>query len=865
MIGDTISHYKIEEKLGAGGMGVVYKARDVLLDRFVALKFLPAQVGGNGEEKQRFILEAKTASSLDHTNICTIYEIDQTVDGQMFIAMAYYDGETLKEKIARGVLTTNAAIDLAMQIAQGLARAHKAGIIHRDIKPENIIVTKEGAAKIVDFGLAKLASSTKITESDTTMGTLAYMSPELLHGENSDHRADIWSLGVVLYEMLTGRLPFHGEPNAAMSLAYAILNHEPEPLARYKAGLSAEMQRIMDKALDKDPETRFQSADEFLADLKRERKTTSQKINLIPSVPKIKKRTKLSWLLALPAAVLAAWAVYQFSTKPVPPDPAMHKQVTFVGDAALPAISPDGQFIAYVVGKSGEQRVMVQDLLSGKVLEVYPATTRIGSLLWSSDGAELMFWIMAVDSIFKTVIVPRLGGPARTLMAAGDLSWSPDRRRIASLNWYTKKIFLTTVGTEHTSAIDVAGDFIWMHELEWSPAGDRLLFLTEDGDGQYTIWTIKVDGSQQQPVISDSVMLPSPRWSAASDAIYFLRWNGQTKDLMKINIDRASGKAVRGPRVLHSGLQAGNYFTISKDNRRMLYTRESMASNLWLVQLDRSQKTTSLKTTKLTTSTSSLGPARISPDGQWLAFSMGDPSVSNLFVIPLAGGAAQQLTFLSSFNTSAVWSPDGNEIAFGSNQNGKFRVWKIPARGGTPQPFAQSELSSNSIGLSWAPGKHILYQRPGNRNFHFINPQTGEETPLLRHPELGWTFIPRYSPDGSQVVLFWNRKGTREDGLWVLSLADSSQTLIYRGSLLPIEWSADGRWIFAWDPNHKPFEIRMIPVHGGPAKTLVTLPFENISPDNGIAMTPNSRQIVCTVVASQSDIWVMETFDPEIK
>ncbi|MCI0559585.1 MAG: serine/threonine protein kinase, partial [Nitrososphaera sp.] len=211
MIGQTISHYKILEKLGGGGMGVVYKAQDLKLDRFVALKFLPPHLSADEDEKKRFIHEAKAASALDHPNICAIYEIDETEDGQMFIAMAYYEGETLKKKIERGPLPIDQTIDLAIQIAQGLAKAHKHGITHRDIKPANVMITNEGVAKIVDFGLAKLAGQTKLTKSGMTVGTVAYMSPEQARGEEVDHRTDIWALGVVLYEMITGQLPFKGE------------------------------------------------------------------------------------------------------------------------------------------------------------------------------------------------------------------------------------------------------------------------------------------------------------------------------------------------------------------------------------------------------------------------------------------------------------------------------------------------------------------------------------------------------------------------------------------------------------------------------------------------------------------------------
>ena len=270
MIGKTISHYRILEEIGRGGMGVVYKAQDLKLDRFVALKFLPPHIGADEEEKKRFIHEAKAASALQHNNVSTIHEIDETDDSQMFICMDYYEGETLKNKIERGPLKLEDVFDIAIQAAQGLARAHEEDIIHRDIKPANLIVTKHDVVKIVDFGLAKLAGRTKLTKTGTTLGTAAYMSPEQTRGEKVDHRSDIWSLGVLLYEMITGQLPFKGDYEQAIS--YSIVNEEPEPMTGLRTGLPMELERIVNKALAKSPDERYQTIGDMLVDLKNLRK-----------------------------------------------------------------------------------------------------------------------------------------------------------------------------------------------------------------------------------------------------------------------------------------------------------------------------------------------------------------------------------------------------------------------------------------------------------------------------------------------------------------------------------------------------------------------------------------------------------------
>jgi len=266
MIGKTISHYKILEKLGGGGMGVVYKAQDTKLDRTVALKFLPQHLLADKETEQRFISEAKAASSFDHPNICTIHDIGKTDDDQLFIAMACYEGETIKKKLEKGPIKIEEAIDVAVQIAEGLKKAHQKGIIHRDIKPANIFVTNDGFVKILDFGLAKTLNEPGVTKIGTTLGTVAYMSPEQAKGEQLDYRTDIWSFGVVLYEMLVGELPFKGDYEQA--IIYSILNEEPKLPTGLRADISQSVSKIIITALKKRPDDRYQEMKELISVLK---------------------------------------------------------------------------------------------------------------------------------------------------------------------------------------------------------------------------------------------------------------------------------------------------------------------------------------------------------------------------------------------------------------------------------------------------------------------------------------------------------------------------------------------------------------------------------------------------------------------
>jgi len=266
MVGTTISHFRILEKVGEGGMGAVYKARDTKLDRLVALKFLAPELTRDPDAKTRFSREARAASALQHDNICTIHEIDETEDGQIFIVMDLYGGESLKERIQRGPLKVEEATELAIQIGQGLAEAHEHGIVHRDIKPANILIPRTGVAKIVDFGVAKLAGRTLLTRAGSPVGTVAYMSPEQAFGEDVDGRADIWSLGVVLYEMLSARMPFESAHEQGM--IYSILNEEAESLSALRPDVPPQLEEVANRSLRKDPGERFQSVEEMLSELR---------------------------------------------------------------------------------------------------------------------------------------------------------------------------------------------------------------------------------------------------------------------------------------------------------------------------------------------------------------------------------------------------------------------------------------------------------------------------------------------------------------------------------------------------------------------------------------------------------------------
>ncbi len=397
MIGRTVSHYHILEKLGEGGMGVVYKAEDTKLKRMVALKFLPPELTRDKEAKERFIHEAQAASALDHPNICTIHEIGETEPapgesggGQIFMVMACYEGETLKKRIPQGgaddrsLLPIPEALGIAIQIAQGLSKAHGHGIVHRDIKPANIFITREDMVKIVDFGLAKLAGQTQLTKAGATLGTVAYMSPEQARGEVLDHRTDIWSLGVILYEMLTGQMPFRGEYDQVV--LYHIMDADPEPMSGLRAGVPTELERIVNKALTKDPRERYQHADDMLVDLRKAGKESGSAGRIQPSLGAKPKPRPLKRILAAGAGlavlvigffIVKSWMGGEvFASKPIPIAVIAFENQT--GDAAY-------NYLKKVI-----PNLLITDLEQSKYLQV-ATWERMNDLLKQTGKKDVEF------------------------------------------------------------------------------------------------------------------------------------------------------------------------------------------------------------------------------------------------------------------------------------------------------------------------------------------------------------------------------------------------------------------------------------------------------------------------------------------
>ena len=338
-------------------MGVVYKAEDTKLERPVALKFLPNHLLGDAEVKKRFEREAKAAAALDHSNVCTVYEVDEA-DGRTFIAMSLIEGESLDKLIGRGPLKLDEALDIAQQVARGLEAAHKRGIVHRDVKPENVMVGEDGHVTVMDFGLAQLAQASRLTRADQTMGTTAYMSPEQTQGSGTDHRTDVWALGVVRYEMVVGEQPFKGDYEKAIQ--YSILNEAPEPITALRSGVPMELEVAVNKCLEKDLGDRYGSAAELEKDLRTLTRKLESGVSRVQPVavaaeqaPRARHASRLPWLaLAVTGLALGGLAWIQF-TEPEPPRPILRRYTLFHPNpppgsrVSGPKISPDGRHVAY--------------------------------------------------------------------------------------------------------------------------------------------------------------------------------------------------------------------------------------------------------------------------------------------------------------------------------------------------------------------------------------------------------------------------------------------------------------------------------------------------------------------------------------
>jgi Tol biopolymer transport system component len=799
--------------------------------------------------------------------------------------MELLEGKTLRDWLHAKSPSVGQVLDFGIEISDALDVAHAKGIVHRDLKPSNFFVTDRGHAKVLDFGLAMMSARGRVqspgastlasaeteeehlTSPGITMGTVAYMSPEQARGEPLDARTDLFSLGTVLYEMASGRRAFPGDTTAV--IFDGILNRTPEPLLARNPVLPAQLDAIIGKALEKDRELRYQTAGELRADLKRlKRDLESTRVRAagpLESRAGVRPKRRITRRAALVGAgtvLVAAFAMVlvRMGALPTLIAPPTWRQLTFTGTSMTAALSPDGTAIAYVRAQTdGPSHLVVQDIDGERGVEIARFTgDDFGlppTLRWSPAGNELLFSGI-LDSRRSSGLLPRTGGPPRRLRFAGILSLSPDGSTVAAVRWVNeKKIeFYSAVGTD-TSSILLTPKFMWLHALDWSPDGKELLFLVSD-QSRHSLWTVSRDGTNQRKAYEDSVTLESPRWAPQGSSIYCLRSQGQRKQLLKIYVSVDGGPSRKPPRVLLSEPELESPITVSRDGRRLVCTRATSYSNMWWWPRGMRTGVSVAQPRQLTRGTAVISDVVLSPDGTQVAYLTGRSGVRNVHIFSLLDTADVQLTFMRRDVEGCAWSSDGWHIAFTAWDEDTLRVCTILGRGGTPRVFKHSHVSESGY-VTWSPGRAILYQTPGNRNFNLLDPVTESERPLVPNDSVGWMFFATWSPDKKHVALTWGRRTGQS--LWVVSTTDTVQQRLFpRWDAIPWTWNDSGTGILMRIGN----SILRVSYPTGDTTTVVQLPPGGIPAAD---VTPDLKTVVYTISETKSDVWLVENFDPEVK